>query len=95
MTTLTLLLFFTVLYSLHVCADLYVRPFYPRYPHRDLGLTSFQVIDPPTHGACHGNQPCTVSWLDDGIAPLLDVINICNVALYNGDAVSKIGISRD
>ena len=56
-----------------------------------MGLTSSQVIDPPTRWVCHGNQPCTVSWLDDGIAPLLDVINICNVALYNGDAVSETG----
>ncbi|KAF9653705.1 hypothetical protein BDM02DRAFT_3107682 [Thelephora ganbajun] len=57
---------FTILYSAHVSANLY-------------------VIDPPTRRVCHGGQPCTISWLDDGKAPLLDAIKICYVTLYNGD----------
>ncbi|KAF9788055.1 hypothetical protein BJ322DRAFT_602236 [Thelephora terrestris] len=66
--TFTVLLFFMMLYSARVCADLYVN-------------------DPPTGRVCSGGQPCTISWVDDGVAPLLDAIKICYVALYNGNQI--------
>ncbi|KAF9646703.1 hypothetical protein BDM02DRAFT_3074955, partial [Thelephora ganbajun] len=28
---------------------------------------------------CHGGQPCTIYWLGDGKAPLLDAVKICYV----------------
>ena len=59
------------------------------------GLIGFQTIEPPAPRTCHGNQSCTIAWLDDGEAPLLDIIDICYVALYNGERVSQLDVSRD
>lgn len=60
-------------------------------------LTGFQVIDPPNGQprVCHGNQSCTIAWVDDGEAPLLNLIGLCYVALYNGEQVRSSRVSWD
>jgi len=45
---------------------------------------SLYVINPASGSTCHGSQPCTVQWLDDGIAPLLSNVGVCTVGLYTG-----------
>ncbi|OBZ76951.1 putative GTP-binding protein P8A3.11c, mitochondrial [Grifola frondosa] len=45
------------------------------------------VTQPAARSACHGGLSCTVEWLDDGEAPLLNDIGPCYVGLYNGNAV--------
>ncbi|PFH50840.1 hypothetical protein AMATHDRAFT_144081 [Amanita thiersii Skay4041] len=57
-------------------------------PHRVHFLPSSpisnQVTSPSSGGACHGGQPCTVNWVDDGRAPLLSDIGVANIGLYTG-----------
>ncbi|TFY63729.1 hypothetical protein EVG20_g6196 [Dentipellis fragilis] len=48
-------------------------------------LASLYVINPSTTSVCHGGQPCTVDWLDDGELPLLSTIGACTVGLYTGN----------
>ncbi|KAI9511373.1 hypothetical protein F5148DRAFT_975370, partial [Russula earlei] len=43
------------------------------------------VINPTAQTVCHGGQPCSVQWLDDGREPLLTAIGPCNVALFAGN----------
>ncbi|EPS96415.1 hypothetical protein FOMPIDRAFT_1130555, partial [Fomitopsis schrenkii] len=43
------------------------------------------VNNPVATSVCYGGQPCTVTWLDDGQAPLLSSIGACYVGLYNGN----------
>jgi len=45
---------------------------------------SLYVINPLSGSTCHGSQPCTVDWLDDGTEPLLSSIGACTVGLYTG-----------
>ncbi|TEB25485.1 hypothetical protein FA13DRAFT_1157750 [Coprinellus micaceus] len=42
------------------------------------------VVDPRDRTVCKGGQPCTVTWLDDGRAPLLSAIGVSTVGLYTG-----------
>ncbi|KAJ2922938.1 hypothetical protein H1R20_g14196, partial [Candolleomyces eurysporus] len=42
------------------------------------------VVTPLSGSTCRGGQPCTVTWLDDGQAPLLSAIGVTHVALYTG-----------
>jgi hypothetical protein len=46
-----------------------------------------QVINPKPHSSCQASKPCTVQWLDDGLAPLLSDIGVCSVGLYTGREV--------
>ncbi|KDQ56634.1 hypothetical protein JAAARDRAFT_296512 [Jaapia argillacea MUCL 33604] len=43
------------------------------------------VVTPSDGSTCHGGQPCTVTWLDDGELPLLTSIGACTVGLYTKD----------
>ncbi|EAU84087.1 hypothetical protein CC1G_06949 [Coprinopsis cinerea okayama7 len=43
------------------------------------------VVEPFSGSTCHGGEPCTVTWLDDGRAPLLSAIGVVTVGLYTGD----------
>ncbi|KAK7683815.1 hypothetical protein QCA50_013191 [Cerrena zonata] len=56
-----------------------------------LGLQTVQatifVTAPLAGSECHGGQPCTVQWLDNGAVPLLSTIGPCHVGLYNGEHV--------
>lgn len=49
-----------------------------------------QVNNPVATSICYGEQPCTVTWLDDGQAPLLSDIGACYVGLYNGNGVRAL-----
>ncbi|KAF8980383.1 hypothetical protein BDQ17DRAFT_1212269, partial [Cyathus striatus] len=42
------------------------------------------VVNPRSGNTCHGGQPCTVEWVDDGLSPLLPAIGVCTVGLYAG-----------
>ncbi|EPQ51804.1 hypothetical protein GLOTRDRAFT_48095 [Gloeophyllum trabeum ATCC 11539] len=42
------------------------------------------VVSPAAGSTCHGGQPCTVTWLDNGEEPLLSSIGACTVGLYTG-----------
>ncbi|EDR10348.1 uncharacterized protein LACBIDRAFT_325313 [Laccaria bicolor S238N-H82] len=42
------------------------------------------VVSPSKGSVCHGGQPCTIEWLDDGTAPLLSAIGVATVGLYTG-----------
>jgi hypothetical protein len=48
-----------------------------------------QVEQPFGGSTCHGNRPCTVTWLDDGSKPLVSDLGICEVGLYTGQQVWK------
>ncbi|KAI0725082.1 hypothetical protein C8Q72DRAFT_854465 [Fomitopsis betulina] len=50
----------------------------------DVSATLY-VNNPVATSICYGEQPCTVTWLDDGQAPLLSDIGACYVGLYNGN----------
>ena len=52
-----------------------------------LSLTLAKVIDPLRGSICRANKPCTVTWLDDGRAPLLSSIGVSTVGLYKGSDV--------
>jgi len=54
---------------------------------------ALQVTVPQPSTVCHGGQPCTVEWLDDGTSPLLTAIGICTVGLYSRNQVSYSFIS--
>ncbi|KAF8624693.1 hypothetical protein AX17_007024 [Amanita inopinata Kibby_2008] len=43
------------------------------------------VTKPTAGSTCHGEQPCTVEWLDDGNSPLLSAIGPTRVGLYTGN----------
>jgi len=43
------------------------------------------VVEPASMKICHGGEPCTFQWLDNGVAPLLTDIGACHVALFNGE----------
>ncbi|KIL55987.1 hypothetical protein M378DRAFT_173094 [Amanita muscaria Koide BX008] len=43
------------------------------------------VTEPSAGSSCHGGQTCSISWLDDGQAPLLSSIGVTRVALYTGE----------
>ncbi|EGO01311.1 hypothetical protein SERLA73DRAFT_50720, partial [Serpula lacrymans var. lacrymans S7.3] len=45
------------------------------------------VTSPLLGSSCHGGQPCTVQWLDDGQQPLLNTIGECTVGLYANEEV--------
>ncbi|KAM6501289.1 hypothetical protein JOM56_004303 [Amanita muscaria] len=45
------------------------------------------VTEPSAGSSCHGGQTCSISWLDDGQAPLLSSIGVTRVALYTGELV--------
>lgn len=42
------------------------------------------VVNPRQGSVCHGGKSCTVTWLDDGVRPLLSDIGVCTVGLYTG-----------
>ncbi|KIK07127.1 hypothetical protein K443DRAFT_673692 [Laccaria amethystina LaAM-08-1] len=42
------------------------------------------VVSPSKGSVCHGGQPCTIEWLDDGTAPLISAIGVATVGLYTG-----------
>ncbi|KAF9448102.1 hypothetical protein P691DRAFT_760203 [Macrolepiota fuliginosa MF-IS2] len=42
------------------------------------------IVNPRQGSTCHGGQPCTVDWLDDGQSPLLSVFGVATVGLYTG-----------
>ncbi|KAH6910623.1 hypothetical protein BKA70DRAFT_1370945 [Coprinopsis sp. MPI-PUGE-AT-0042] len=42
------------------------------------------VVDPRDGSTCHGGEACTVSWLEDGRAPLVSSIGLVSVGLYTG-----------
>ncbi|TFK29515.1 hypothetical protein FA15DRAFT_347247 [Coprinopsis marcescibilis] len=43
------------------------------------------VVEPFQDSTCHGGEPCTVTWLDNGSSPLLAAIGVVSVGLYTGD----------
>jgi len=45
---------------------------------------SLYVVSPTVQTVCHGGQPCSVQWLDDGQVPLLTTMGPCYVALFAG-----------
>jgi hypothetical protein len=47
-------------------------------------LGSLFVITPSPKTGCHGGQPCSVQWLDDGQQPLLTTMGPCYVGLFTG-----------
>ncbi|KAF9531374.1 hypothetical protein CPB83DRAFT_101458 [Crepidotus variabilis] len=42
------------------------------------------VISPSDGSECVANQPCTVTWLDDGRQPLLTAVGVSTIGLYTG-----------
>ncbi|KZT28234.1 hypothetical protein NEOLEDRAFT_1129584 [Neolentinus lepideus HHB14362 ss-1] len=42
------------------------------------------VVSPTSGSTCQAGQPCTVTWLDDGVEPLLSSIGACTIGLYTG-----------
>ncbi|KAG6808117.1 hypothetical protein H0H92_005324 [Tricholoma furcatifolium] len=42
------------------------------------------VLKPEADSTCHGGQPCTIEWIDDGVAPLLSAAGVCTFGLYTG-----------
>ncbi|KAJ3557373.1 hypothetical protein NP233_g11757 [Leucocoprinus birnbaumii] len=58
------------------------------------------VVDPKQGSTCHGGEPCTVTWLDDGSSPLLSDIGVATVGLYTGDqqlvqAITPVDVSQE
>ncbi|KAF8351923.1 hypothetical protein F5887DRAFT_6100 [Amanita rubescens] len=43
------------------------------------------VTQPASGDSCHGGKSCTVSWVDNGVPPLLSSIGVVRVGLYTGD----------
>lgn len=43
------------------------------------------ILDPFKDSSCQGGLPCNVSWVDDGVEPLLAAIGVSTVALYTGN----------
>ncbi|CCM05625.1 uncharacterized protein FIBRA_07854 [Fibroporia radiculosa] len=50
-----------------------------------LARATLYVTEPVSSTTCYGGQTCTVTWLDDGAAPLLAEIGACYVGLYSTD----------
>ncbi|KAJ7777900.1 hypothetical protein DFH07DRAFT_796539 [Mycena maculata] len=42
-------------------------------------------IEPANGSTCTGGSPCTIDWLDDGNAPLLNLIGTVTCGLYTGN----------
>src|SRR5258705_2338351 len=65
-----------------VNAGLYVRPL--AIYSITFDSLQLQIIKPLQGSVCRANQPCTVTWLDDGRAPLLSSIGVSTVGLFTG-----------
>ncbi|KAI9567701.1 hypothetical protein HD554DRAFT_936096 [Boletus coccyginus] len=48
---------------------------------------SIYVTNPVQSSSCTGGQPCEVDWVDNGAAPLVSQIGVCEVGLYTGEYV--------
>ncbi|KZV62486.1 hypothetical protein PENSPDRAFT_591349, partial [Peniophora sp. CONT] len=42
------------------------------------------VASPDSATTCTAGKSCTVTWLDNGVAPTVDTIGVCTVGLYHG-----------
>ncbi|KAF8958094.1 hypothetical protein BDZ97DRAFT_1668894 [Flammula alnicola] len=42
------------------------------------------VVQPLQGSTCRGGESCTITWLDDGIRPLLSAVGVSTVGLYTG-----------
>ncbi|PPR04357.1 hypothetical protein CVT26_004225 [Gymnopilus dilepis] len=42
------------------------------------------IIQPSAGSVCKANQECTITWVDDGIRPLVSDIGVSTVGLYTG-----------
>ncbi|VDB83182.1 unnamed protein product [Peniophora sp. CBMAI 1063] len=42
------------------------------------------VASPDSSTTCSAGKACTVTWLDNGVAPTLETIGVCTVGLYHG-----------
>ncbi|KAF5313435.1 hypothetical protein D9611_008486 [Ephemerocybe angulata] len=49
-----------------------------------LANAALYVVTPRDQSTCRGGEPCTVTWLDDGRAPLLTAIGVSTIGLYTG-----------
>ncbi|KAF7300283.1 hypothetical protein MKEN_01352400 [Mycena kentingensis (nom. inval.)] len=49
-----------------------------------LARASLYFLQPARGSSCTGGSPCTVRWLDDGNAPLLNAVGVVTAALYTG-----------
>ncbi|KAF5348789.1 hypothetical protein D9756_009763 [Leucocoprinus leucothites] len=58
------------------------------------------IVDPKQGSVCHGGEPCTVTWLDDGSHPLLSEIGVITAGLYTGNqklvqTIKPVDVSRE
>ncbi|KAI5118908.1 hypothetical protein M0805_004684 [Coniferiporia weirii] len=49
-----------------------------------LSRASLFITHPYAGITCHGGSACSLTWADDGNAPLLSAIGVCDIALYQG-----------
>ncbi|KAI0826121.1 hypothetical protein BC629DRAFT_1718865 [Irpex lacteus] len=50
-------------------------------------FATLYITHPLTSTTCTGGKQCTVTWVDDGVAPTLGAIGSCYVGLYNNNGV--------
>ncbi len=50
-------------------------------------LTVIQVVQPLEGSTCEADKPCTITWVDNGVRPLLSSIGLSTVGLYTGHQV--------
>ncbi|KAJ7701826.1 hypothetical protein B0H17DRAFT_924028 [Mycena rosella] len=43
-----------------------------------------QFVQPANGSTCTGGTPCSLQWLDDGDAPLLNEIGVVTAGLFTG-----------
>jgi len=43
------------------------------------------ILEPFRGTTCHGGQLCNVTWVDNGVEPLLNAIGVTTVGLYTGN----------
>ncbi|KJA17825.1 hypothetical protein HYPSUDRAFT_205921 [Hypholoma sublateritium FD-334 SS-4] len=42
------------------------------------------VVQPLEGSTCEANKPCTITWVDNGVRPLLSAVGLSTVGLYTG-----------
>ena len=67
-------------------AGLFVRDFSMQYLVV-VDMSVLQIIQPSAGSVCKANQECTITWVDDGIRPLVSDIGVSTVGLYTGKQV--------
>ncbi|KAF9045306.1 hypothetical protein BJ165DRAFT_1528193 [Panaeolus papilionaceus] len=42
------------------------------------------ILQPSEASTCTGGQPCTITWIEDGVSPLLTDVGVSTIGLYTG-----------